>query len=224
MNRKIGSAVLVVAVAGSLAAVYGGWATITVENLPDNLVAGTPYNLTFSVRQHGVNLLSDLTPHIALKSGKHETIARAVPTNRAGYYTATLNVAQSGEWSADIQSGFGKSHLELMPITALDAGARRTVSFSQPERGQRLFVAKGCVTCHENARVAGSGIYKVGPALTDKRFEPNYLRKFLADPSIKPPTAQERMPDLNLSDAEIAALVAFLNGETPARAAASGGR
>ena len=36
------------------AAALGGWATISVEDLPDYLVAGQPARLTFTVRQHGV--------------------------------------------------------------------------------------------------------------------------------------------------------------------------
>ena len=43
--------------------------------------------------------------------------------------------------------------------------------------------------------------------LTGKRFQPDYLRKFLADPSIKP----AEMPNLKLKEDEIEALAAFLN-------------
>src|SRR5688572_2150064 len=76
MNRKVGIPIIVAALASGLGAYYGGWATVTVENLPDQLVAGTPYNLTFSIRQHGDNLLTDLTPYVQLKSGDSELTAR----------------------------------------------------------------------------------------------------------------------------------------------------
>jgi hypothetical protein len=56
----------------------------------------------------------------------------------------------------------------------------------------------------------------VGPELTDKRFAAAYLRDFLADPSIKPPTTNARMPQLNLNDREISALIAFINGDANA--------
>jgi cytochrome c551/c552 len=217
MSRKFGTAAILVALVSGVAAHYGGWATVTVENLPDQLLAGTPYNLTFSVRQHGVDLLGELTPYVQLKSGDTELTARAAATNKRGYYTATLNVPKAGNWSADIQTSFGKSHLQLMPITAQTSGAR-AVSFTPVERGQRLFVAKGCVSCHQHAKVEDSGTYKVGPELTDKRFAAAYLRDFLADPSIKPPTKNERMPNLNLNDREISALIAFINGEAGAGA------
>src|SRR5690606_11028173 len=107
-----------------------------------------PYNLTFSIRQHGVELFTDLTPYVELKNGQTELTARAVETNRPGYYTATLNVPKSGDWAATIQTSFGKSRLKLMPIAALDPGSRRMESFTAQQRGERLFVAKGCMSCH----------------------------------------------------------------------------
>jgi cytochrome c553 len=223
MNRKFGYATIAVAALCGVAAYYGGWATVTVENLPEQLIAGQPYNMTFSIRQHGDNLLTDLSPRVELSSGGSDLMARAVATNTPGYYTATLNVPKSGEWNATVQTGFGKSHLKLLPIEAVNAGGRKAAtSWSQPERGHRMFVAKGCVACHQHAKVDGSGHYQVGPDLTDKRFPADYLQKFLADPSIKPRTAKtSKMPDLNLKDSEISALIAFINADQPSRTAAA---
>ena len=53
MQRRFGVVTVVAAALLSLAASFGGWAVLTVENLPDQLIAGKPYNLTFSIRQHG---------------------------------------------------------------------------------------------------------------------------------------------------------------------------
>lgn len=218
MSRKPGIATVLVAAFLGIAAHYGGWAVTTVENLPDQLVAGTPYNLTFAVRQHGVEPLTDLSPYVELKSGRHELVARAVPTNKPGFYTATLNVPAAGEWSATIQTSFGRSHIKLLPIVAVARGAQAAVSYTQPQRGQRLFAAKGCVVCHQHAQVDGAGMIDFGPDLTEKRFNRGYLQQFLADPSIKPPAGNKRMPNMNLNEREIAALVAFINGETGTRA------
>ena len=78
-----------------------------------------------------------------------------------------------------------------------------------------LFVAKGCLTCHVHGGVDMVGSMKVGPELTHLRFPADYLAKFLADPTIKPPTVQyARMPNLELTRADIAALVAFVNAES----------
>jgi hypothetical protein len=43
--------------------------------------------------------------------------------------------------------------------------------------------------------------------LTGKRFPNDYLKKFLADPAIKP----AEMPNLNLNADDIEALAAFIN-------------
>ena len=79
MSRlKIRIAVLFAAAVPLTAAYLGGWATVTVENLPDSIVAGQPTNLTFSVRQHGEDLLGGLKPTVTGVSGKHEFTGRAV--------------------------------------------------------------------------------------------------------------------------------------------------
>jgi cytochrome c2 len=219
MSRYTKLAVLaLLTVLSGAATWHGGWATITVENLPDQLTVGTPYNLTFSVRQHGDNLLTDLSPYLELKSKNGESKVRAVATRKPGFYTATLNVPEPGDWSVNIESSFGRSHQQLMPIAAVPGGAR-PVSFSPAERGHRLFVAKGCAMCHSHAKAEAYGKGEVGPELTDKRFATQYLRQYLANPTIKPPTTNTRMPDLGLSEAEITALVAFINSEAPVRTA-----
>jgi hypothetical protein len=55
----------------------------------------------------------------------------------------------------------------------------------------------------------------VGPALTGRRYPADYLAKFLADPPIASPrqAGSLGMPNLQLKQPEIAALVAFINTE-----------
>jgi hypothetical protein len=73
------------------------------------------------------------------------------------------------------------------------------------------------VTCHayaESPVVDEVTRGRVGPELTGRRFPGDYLAKFLADPSIKPPQKPGAvMPDLKLAPREIASLVAFINAE-----------
>jgi cytochrome c oxidase subunit 2 len=78
--------------------------------------------------------------------------------------------------------------------------------------GQKLFLAKGCVVCHvHNRAIAQSERYGVefGPNLTDFSADPGYLKRFLADPAATKPGVE--MPNLGLSQAEIDALVEFIN-------------
>jgi cytochrome c2 len=101
----------------------------------------------------------------------------------------------------------------LLPLRATGAGALAPPTFTPAERGHRLFVAKGCITCHVHRDVKRSGVVKVGPELTEVRYTADYLARFLENPAIKPPTGPNRMPNLQLAQNEIAALVAFLNAE-----------
>ena len=89
-------------------------------------------------------------------------------------------------------------------------------SISQVELGQQLFVAKGCVTCHVNTKAPNSYDYwtinvEGATDLSNFSASPEILRIRLKDPSAAKSDTQ--MPQLNLSDAEIEALIAFINSK-----------
>ncbi|HSA55217.1 MAG TPA: c-type cytochrome [Gemmatimonadaceae bacterium] len=196
-------------------AIYaGGWATITVEELPDYAVAGQPLELAFTVRQHGEEAMSGLRASIEGRSGRHRVEARARAGEKAGQYAVSLTLPEPGDWSLTIRSGFGPSDLTLLPIRAIAPGAAAPAALTDAERGRRLFVAKGCVTCHVHGTTNEKSMVP-GPELTHKRFEAGYLKGWLANPtrragSLYPTLA---MPNLSLAEREIAALVSFLNAE-----------
>ena len=188
----------------------GGWAVITVDELPDYAEVGKPLALSFVVRQHGVTTLDQLRASVEAVSGGSPLKVQATSV-RGGRYSASLTLPKAGAWSITIKSGFGNSNAELLPLTAVAPGARLTPT-SDAERGRRLFVAKGCVTCHDQLGV--------GPKLAGKRFDASYLAGFLANPPKTPsPPATFAMPNLGLYQREIASLVAYLNspGEVTAR-------
>lgn len=80
------------------------------------------------------------------------------------------------------------------------------------QHGETLFIAKGCVVCHTQPaaqRRITIETQDVGIDLTKITYSPEYLRVWLADPkAVKPNTY---MPDLDLSPAEIDALVTYLD-------------
>lgn len=202
------SGVLVVLAAVGLEA--GGWAVITVKDLPDFVVVGRPVTLTYAVRQHGRTLLAGLDGRLEMRLGAHAVHAAALATSESGQYSATFTLPYAGDWTIDIVSGFagmGTSRLIIHAIASVAPGP----TVSEEERGRRLFNEKGCITCHTHGAV-GSGGVPVGPELTDRRYPPAYLQRFLAHPT-QTPTAKfgSEMPDLDLRDTEIASLVAFIN-------------
>lgn len=87
-------------------------------------------------------------------------------------------------------------------------------SISQVELGRRLFIAKGCLTCHANRKANQSDYFTVqmgAPNLSNFSASPEALRLRLKEP--KQVKSDTQMPNLNLSEAEIEALIAFINSE-----------
>jgi mono/diheme cytochrome c family protein len=205
---------------------FGGWAVVSVDDLPEYLVAGKPVAVSFMVRQHAVTPLNGLKPIITLKSGDTETSIPANWTER-GRYSAMITAPRAGEWTIKIHSGFMNAERTLLPIRAIAAGAAAPRALADAERGHQLFVAKDCVSCHMRGADGTEG-YKFGPDLTGKRYVADYVAKFLADPESSPLSRATvmspnsvRMPNLNLKEREIASLVAFLNSEGPVLGKAS---
>ncbi|MCQ3938306.1 MAG: hypothetical protein DPW18_14840 [Chloroflexi bacterium] len=96
----------------------------------------------------------------------------------------------------------------------LPVQAAGEASISQAEFGRRLFIAKGCITCHLNdkAQARDSVHIEMGaPNLTSFSASEEVLRLRLKDPASV--NSNTKMPDLNLSEAEIEALIAFINSK-----------
>jgi mono/diheme cytochrome c family protein len=203
----------------------GGWAVVTVKDLPEYFVAGQRYTIEFQVRQHGKTLLNGLEPRLVVTSserrlggllgGKDETTIPAVARSAEGTYAVTFTAPAAERVFLMIKSGFGNSELRLYPQPVVAAGASRP-AMAAAERGQVLFVAKGCNACHANVDLLnrpGNQQIAVGPELGGRWLARQYVIQKLKN------SASELMPDLGLSDAEAAAIAAFLSGE---RAAAAG--
>src|SRR5262249_28051808 len=181
---------------------------ITVDHLPDHAVAGQPLELTFSIRQHGKTLLSGLHPRIqATTAGGLVTKVAAMRTGAPGQYRAVLTLAEPGEWTITIISGFNSTTTTLPVLKVVASGDPLPMPFSPATRGVRLFTSKGCIGCHRHIEVNPEHTTEARFDLSGKRFPADYLKKFLADPAIKP----AEMPNLNLNPDEIGNLVAFIN-------------
>ncbi|MCA9865024.1 MAG: cytochrome c [Anaerolineae bacterium] len=107
---------------------------------------------------------------------------------------------------------------------AVDPTVVRPSPTSDPAAvGRTLFSIKGCATCHRHDGLPAERVTQGGqvvaasrsltgasgaPDLTDYDPDPGFVRVWLRDPeAVRPGT---RMPNLGLSEEEIAALLAFL--------------
>jgi mono/diheme cytochrome c family protein len=83
----------------------GGWAVITLDDLPTNVVAGEPLTIGFTVLQHGMTPMNDLAPTVTVILRNEEKLAfRAEADHKPGHYTATLTLPKEGNWEWYIQA------------------------------------------------------------------------------------------------------------------------
>jgi len=202
-----------------LVAAFGGWAAITLDDLPDYVVAQKPVTLAFTVRQHGVRPIGGLTPTVDATTRGRSAVASVAPGAEPGTYRATLTFPDTGDWTVTINSGFAASRTTLLPLKAIAAGAPAPAAPLAAERGRRLFIAKGCGMCHVYRGLSDNSL-GIGPELTNLHLAPDFLARFLADPAavLPQPRGTFAMPNLGLKPAEIAALVSFIGSAGPAAA------
>jgi cytochrome c2/uncharacterized membrane protein len=136
-------AIVLIALTLSIPALAGGWAVITLERLPSDVVAGKPYTVRFAVRQHGKTLMSDLTPAISAQNADNGDAFSidALPVNGyPGRYEAILTFPSAGTWEWAIQAF---SMDQLMPDLVVSASP--LVSNALPKQGSRLPLLTGIV-------------------------------------------------------------------------------
>ena len=196
----------------------GGGYLVTVKNFPDYAVAGKPLQLTFKVWVPSLEVLRGVHPvvHATNASGrKVRANAKAIAT--PDHYTTTLILPEAGDWVLVFDTEYAGAAM-MPPLKVIAPGASPPPALPLAAQGLRLFTIKGCNGCHVHPDVPDGVTY--APDLTDLKLAPDYLRRFLADPSIRKAPAivcsgtrcgsPYDMPSLDLEKPEIEALVAFL--------------
>jgi cytochrome c2 len=100
-------------------AMAGGWAVITLDELPGEIVAGEPLEIGFTVRQHGVTPLDGLTPTVSAHRSGASVTEEAKAQGQSGHYVAVLTFPQAGEWEWSIQAFSGNQ--PMPPLTVNEA-------------------------------------------------------------------------------------------------------
>jgi len=97
-------------------ALAGGWAVITLDKLPGEVIAGQPLEIGFMVRQHGVTPLDGLTPTVSAHQPGSSVTEQAKAQGEAGHYVATLTFPQAGEWEWSIQAFTGSQPMPKLNV------------------------------------------------------------------------------------------------------------
>ena len=131
MTRRILFVLFIIAalLVFAIPALAGGWAVVTLEELPTQVVAGEPVTLEFAVRQHGRALTPGYEPVIqAQNQATGESVrTTASPAERMGFYRVTLTFPSSGEWTWGISPWGGTAH-DMPAISVQAPGTARSVT------------------------------------------------------------------------------------------------
>jgi cytochrome c2 len=197
----------------------GGWAVLTLDAWPTQVVANQPMTLGFTLRQHGQTLLSGQSGSVVFeklkKSGEKPLSFKVHSARLDGHYTATIALPTTGVWRWQFNI-FGEHPMPELTVLPKNVAAKsaETDQGQLMTLGKNLFVAKGCALCHAHAAITQSGEFKFAygadsaPDLTNRPLDSQYLRLWLRDPkAMKPNTL---MPNLSLKESEVEALSAFL--------------
>jgi cytochrome c oxidase subunit 2 len=95
----------------------------------------------------------------------------------------------------------------MLALLLLLAPVGILVAQEPAEQGKQYFMSNGCYGCHTVGRMGTP----IGPDLSrvGAKYSLAYLQRWLRDPAEQRPSAH--MPALELSDAQVAALAAYLS-------------
>lgn len=133
----------------ALPVLAGGWAVITLDELPTNVVAGKPLTVGFTVRQHGITPMDGIEPMVTARLGLSEKfVVQAEPEGERGHYAATLTFPEKGNWEWSIQAFSMDQRMPGLTVSAPEAGSANQPAASlgvQPDSSALLFVLRALV-------------------------------------------------------------------------------
>jgi hypothetical protein len=106
----------------------GGWAVITLDELPTDVVAGEPLKIGFTVRQHGATPMAGLDPTVTATRKGDRFVVNAEADGEPGHYSATLTFPSEGNWEWSIQAFTMDQRMPALTVGANAASANQPVS------------------------------------------------------------------------------------------------
>ena len=104
----------------------GGWAVTTVDGVPNEIIAGETYTVTYSILQHGQHPVSVNRTFLRITSEETGTYfvipAEELPTE--GSYSADIVFPEAGDWSWEVHQGvFGDQQLGVLRVQDAAGGS-----------------------------------------------------------------------------------------------------
>lgn len=104
LMRLVVAAALVFGAGISMASA-GGWAVVTLDALPTNVVVNQPVTVAMMIRQHGQTPWVYKYVEVRGFHATGETIGVRAVMDTPGHYTAVLNFPKAGKWEWEVASG-----------------------------------------------------------------------------------------------------------------------
>ena len=115
------------------AAFAGGWAITSLDELPGEFRAGEPYQLGYTILQHGKTPVDGVETHITVRNtvtGETLTFA-GEPDGKPGHYVAEVTFPAGGGWSWSVNQGAFAVH-ELGEVTVAAASVAVATAATGP--------------------------------------------------------------------------------------------
>lgn len=137
--KKVMSLILVTAllfVAGVSVASAGGWAVVTLDAMPVNVVVNQPVKVAMMIRQHGQTpwVYNNVIVHGFMSTGAQ--FSAKAKMDQPGHYTAELNFPKAGTWNWGVTSGL-MPETQMMPALVVANSADDEVLMAQANEANR---------------------------------------------------------------------------------------
>lgn len=101
----------------------GGWALSSFDELPSEFEAGTPYDLNYTILQHGITPVDVGTSFVRITDSQGNlTEFEATPSEGVGRYSVSVTFPTSGDFQWEVTQGDFATH-ELGTMTVTGAAA-----------------------------------------------------------------------------------------------------